>query len=320
MLSVLAALLLGSVGGGAMAILPVALPLRLETDDLLPLEVTTGVLPARQSPDAPYLAATQFRVLVPEGASTLLVELHVPASVAVGVGLFLRWAVPVSEDRDYIYFSHAAAGVTRPLRLILGSGGDLPLVAGVLFIAVGGAQEVPVPFSLRLACAVRELPGEGSAAQMLSVPFLFCQIEDRFTVFIPDGWVSAPIGEADAATIAAFQTPPASDLPTIGRLEFSSMSVAHAPSLAELEQSLLAAYGRDGFAAVAQESVEIDACRGAKCWLVHQDLQTAVIITCFVDEHEAWLLTLSFSPVDLGDVYEAIFDMVTSTFRRIAMP
>jgi len=301
-----------------LAVLPIQLPLRPATEVSLPIAVAEGTIGAEENSE--YLYPTQYRIWIPDNATSLVIEAEPVPGTGGDIDLYVRRNQPVTDDPDYVYCSEVSAGPSPFERIILVPMDSAYLDSGVLFISVGSPSLQPVSFVLRLLCKVDDLPGEepSSDTYLVNVPFLFCQVDEQFTIMIPDGWVRVPSAELSTATVAAFEMPSFSGLATAACLEISRLELEDSWELDQLQAGLERTYEtEDQYISIDRDNAIIDGQPSARSWLISELENSAVAFACFIDEGTAWLLTLTFTPLGYGATYDTIFDMATESFQRI---
>ncbi len=142
---------------GPREVVDVELPILLlgEEEGALPV-VAEGSIELIPSCDYCYLHAVQYRVMVPAGVSSLVIELDNTTDPFGDIDLIVREGEPVTEDDSAYYYSYRTyedAGFER-LELPEFEGEEVP--SGPLYIAVVSYVEPGQTFEIRAAAFVEE--------------------------------------------------------------------------------------------------------------------------------------------------------------------
>ena len=304
--------------------MPLELPLQL-TEATVPLPVVTGLTIPSPDPEKPhlYLCPTQFRIWVPQDAQALILEAEAVSDAEEGIDLYVRYGSPVTEDEEYVYSSAAAMGPSGFKRLELTQTSDQPIAAGPLFIAVGSLSAEEVSVVLRLACVVPELPdgAEDGTSSLLNIPFIVVRILDLVHLAIPAGWIPSMDAEGDGALLAAFETPQAEGQPTAGRIEISTWALNEVSEVDELQRRLNEIYTtQGGLELAAQGTLVIDGHDARSSLLIDELTSSGTLAACFIDNGSAWLISVTFTPLGYGAMYERILESATGSFRLYPEP
>ena len=300
-------------------ILPLELPLQLAVStDSLPV-VTVLTLP-RPNPEKPhmYLCPTQFRVWVPQDALALLLEVEPVSETSDAIDLYVRYGSPVTEDDEFVYSSAAAIGPGAFKRLEITPASEQPIAAGPLFIAIGSLSNEEVPVNLRLSCVVSELPegAEGETSSVLNIPYVLVNIAHLVHMAIPSGWIPSSNGTNVGPLLAGFETPQAEGQPTAGRIEVSTWALNEVSDVGELQRRLDEIYTtRGSFELIAQRDLVIDEHEARSSLLIDESTSSGTLTACFIDNGSAWLISVTFTPLGYGGMYERIFETAVDTFR-----
>ena len=300
-------------------ILPLELPLQLPTSTASLPVVTHLTLPA-PDPERPhmYLCPTQFRVWVPQDALALFLEVEPASETNAAIDLYVRYGSPVTEDEEFVYSSAAAVGPGAFKRLEITQASEQPITAGPLFIAIGSLGDEELPVDLRLSCVVAELPegAEGETASVLNIPYVLVNIAHLVHMAIPAGWAPSSNGTAVGPLLAGFETPQAEGQPTAGRIEVSTWGLNEVSDVGELQRRLDEIYTtRGNFELVAQRELLIDEHDARSSLLIDESTSSGTLIACLIDNGSAWLISVTFTPLGYGGMYERIFESAINTFR-----
>jgi len=302
-----------------LSILPIPLPLQMVGEDAPPPDVANGTLDTAAT--GVYLYPTQYRVSIPDKATRAVFEVEADCEALDGIDLFVRWRIPVTDDEDYVFCSQASTDGLSIERVVLEPADETYLPSGPLYIAVGAPSNDRVPFVVRAACTVAELPEDAASADayVVDVPFLFCEVAEHFTLMIPDGWQRVANSDLDPSVVAGFELPRFAGQSTVARLEIASVAVDPQWDVERLSTALKNAYVIDGgYSSVDHARIQIDGQEAVRCWLVNEAEASAVELACFIHEGLAWLITLSFAPLGYAPTYEAVFDMAISSFHLLS--
>ena len=201
MLVCLLGLLLVGIGGlgllaqevGPEQVIPIELPLLLVEDEgPLPV-IAQGEITLSTTCDYCYLHTVQYKVIVPQGAVRLVIELSNTSDPEGDLDLAIREGEAVSEDTDTYYYTYRTYESGGEERLDLPEEGDSPLNPGEYYIAIISLIGPGAGFELRAAAYAKEiLPDE--IALVSNAPFseaiephsLFGGLERQFSLLVPD--------------------------------------------------------------------------------------------------------------------------------------
>jgi len=104
-----------------------------------------------------YLHRTQYRIVVPDGAVGLTIELRNISDPAGDIDLIVREGTPVTEDEDTYYYTFRTYGDAGEERLELPEAGVSGVAAGEYYIGIVSYVEDGTAFELRGAAYVSEI-------------------------------------------------------------------------------------------------------------------------------------------------------------------
>lgn len=178
---------------GPEQVIPIELPLLLVGDEgPLPVLVQ-GEITLSTTCDYCYLHTVQYKVIVPQGAVRLVIELSNTSDPEGDLDLAIREGEAVSEDADAYYYTYRTYESGGEEQLDLPEEGDSPLSPGEYYIAIISLIDPGAGFELRAAAYAEEiLPDE--IALVSNVPFsgeveprsLFGGLERQFSLLVPD--------------------------------------------------------------------------------------------------------------------------------------
>lgn len=298
---------------------PLELPLQVaEAPGELPIVMGITIPPPTSEDPHRYLCPTQFRVWIPENAVSLVIEVEPSIDTPANLDLYIRYGSKVTEDEEYVYFSAADSGPGSFKRIELSEATDPSLIEGPLFIALGSLADDRLPVLLRMTCVVSELPEglESDSSGLLNIPFVLVNVDNRFRMTVPAGWNPLPEAPEGSVVLATFETPRVDGQPTAGRIEVSTWPLNEVSDVDELRRRLDLIYtSRGGLELVTHGEATIDGHEARSSLLVDAANASATLAACFIKDSSAWLISVTFSPLGYGSMYERVFESAIGTFQ-----
>jgi hypothetical protein len=263
---------------------------------------------------------TQYRIIVPDGAYHLIVELENLDDPNGDIDLLLSYETANSEDETTIYADYASRGYGGSEAIVLPLDTEDGLRAGVYYVGVMSLVGEGATFELRAFAYVPANAVTAPTTAPVGGFTTYCDPAAGFSVVRPADWVPVPAGELVEDEIAGFKTVETS----VGDRAVFKISRSFGTTTGTVqegyEQLRAMMEAEAGYVFLDKSDLTVAGVPAIKYTFQRQyELGPATVVFVYwIADDAEWALTFACTPVSSYAAYAEALNRAVSSFRFVA--
>jgi len=262
--------------------------------------------------------STQYRIVVPEGATRLVVELENLDDANGDLDLLLSYGTPSSEDETSIYADYASRGYGGTESIVLPLDEEGALRSGTYYVGVMSLIGEGSAFEIRAAAYGPTASSSTSVVSAAGGFTTYCNRTVGFSIERPADWMPIEASELLEDEVVGFRSPEAVSGERAVFKVARSNAAATGTAQTGYEEIRELMEAEPGYAFLDKSDVTIAGAEAVKYTFQREyDLGPAtIVLTYWIADGTEWMVIFACTPVSAYSKYADVANRALASFAR----